>query len=57
MAYLSLGAFNRYVTVIVSTGRLDEDDMEDEEGYDLLTDLELSSEDRDRPSMGFGKSL
>lgn len=57
MAYLSLGAFNRYVTVNVSTGRLDEDAMEDEEGYDLLTDLELSSEDRDRPSMGFGKSL
>lgn len=57
MAYLSIAAFNRYVTVNVSTGRLDEDDMEDEEGYDLLTDLELSSEDRDRPSMGFGKSL
>lgn len=57
MAYLSLGAFNRYVTVNVSTGRLDEDDMEDEEGYDLLTDSELASEDRDRPSMGFGKSL
>ena len=55
MAYLSLSAFNRYVTV--STGRLDEDDMEDEEGYDLLTDLELADDDRDRPSMGFGKSL
>ena len=53
MAYLSLGAFNRYITVNVSTGRLDEDDMEDEEGYDLLTDLELTSEDYDRPSMGF----
>lgn len=57
MAYLSLGAFNRYVTVTVSAGRLDEDDMEDEERYDLLTDLELTSEDRDWPSMGFGKSL
>lgn len=57
MAYLSIGAFNRYVTVNVSTGRLDEDDMEDDEGYDLLTDLELSPEDRDRASMGFGKSL
>ena len=57
MAYLSLGAFNRYVTVNVSTGRLDEDDMEDEEGYDLLTDLELSDEDRNGPSMGFGKCL
>ena len=57
MAYLSLGAFNRYVTVNVSTGRLDEDDMEDDEGHDLLTDLELTDEDRDRPIMGFGKSL
>ena len=57
MAYLSLGAFNRYITVNVSTGRLDEDDMEDEEGYDLLTDLELTPEDRNGPSMGFGKYL
>lgn len=57
MAYLSLGAFNRYITVNVSTGRLDEDDMEDEEGYALLTDLELTSEDRDRPGMGFCKPL
>lgn len=57
MAYLSLGAFNRYVTVNVSTGRLDEDDREDDEGYDLLTDLELTTEDCNGPSMGFGKSL
>ena len=57
MAYLSIGAFNRYVTVNVSTGRLDEDDSEDDEGYDLLTDLELADDDRDRPSMGFGKGL
>ena len=57
MAYLSLGAFNRYVTVNVSTGRLDEDDMEDDEGYDLLTDLELTDDDHGSPSMGFGKSL
>ena len=57
MAYLSIGAFNRYITINASTGRLDEDDMEDDEGYDLLTDLELADDDRDRPSMGFGKSL
>ena len=57
MAYLSIAAFNRYINVNVSTGRLDEDDMEDEEGYDLLTDLELTSEDRDRPVMGFGTAL
>ena len=57
MAYLTLGAFNRYITVNVSIGRLDEDDMEDEEGYDLLTDLELTPEDRNGPSMGFGKGL
>ena len=57
MAYLTLGAFKRYITVNVSTGRLDEDDMEDEEGYDLLTDLELTPEDRNEPSMGFGKCL
>ena len=57
MAYLSIGAFNRYVTVNGSTGRLDEDDSEDDEGYDLLTDLELADDDRDRPSMGFCKPL
>ena len=57
MAYISVGAFNRYITINASTGRLDEDDMEDDEGYDLLTDLELADDDRDRPSMGFGKSL
>ena len=57
MAYLTLGAFNRYVTINVSTGRLDEDDMEDEEGYALLTDLELAPEDRNGPSMGFGKGI
>ena len=57
MAYLSIAAFNRYITINASTGRLDEDDMEDDEGYDLLTDLELADDDRDRPSMGFGKSL
>ena len=57
MAYMSLGAFNRYITINASTGRLDEDDSEDDEGYDLLTDLELADDDRDRPSMGFGKSL
>lgn len=57
MAYLSIGAFNRCITIIASTGRLDEDDSEDDEGYDLLTDLELADDDRDRPSMGFGKGL
>ena len=57
MAYMSLGAFNRYISINVSAGRLDEDDEEDEGGYDLLTDLELADDDRDRPSMGFGKSL
>ena len=57
MAYISVGAFNRYITINASTGRLDEDDMEDGEGYDLLTDLELADDDCDRPSMGFGKSL
>lgn len=57
MAYLSIAAFNRYINVNVSAGRLDEDDMEDDEGYDLLTDLELADDDHDRPSMGFGKSL
>ena len=57
MAYISVGAFNRYITITASTGRLDEDDMENDEGYDLLTDLELADDDRDWPSMGFGKSL
>lgn len=57
MAYISVGAFNHYINISVSTGRLDEDDMEDEEGYDLLTDLELTPEDRNGPSMGFGKGL
>ena len=57
MAYITVGAFNRYVTITASTGRLDEDDMEDDEGYDLLTDLELTDEDGSRPSMGFCKPL
>ena len=57
MAYMSLGAFNRYISINVSAGRLDEDDMEDDEGYDLLTDLELADDDRDRPVMGFGTAL
>ena len=57
MAYMSLGAFNYYISINVSAGRLDEDDSEDDEGYDLLTDLELADDDRDRPSMGFGKGL
>ena len=57
MAYMSLGAFNRYISINVSAGRLDEDDMEDDEGYDLLTDLELTDDDRDRPVMGFGTAL
>ena len=57
MAYLSLGAFNRYISINVSTGRLDEDDEEDGGGYDLLSDVEVADEDRDRPSMGFGKGL
>ena len=56
MAYMSLGAFNRYISINVSTGRLDEDE-EDEGGYDLLSDLELTDEDRDRPTMGFCKPL
>ena len=57
MAYITVGAFNRYVTITASSGRLDEDDMEDDEGYDLLTDLELAEEDRGRSSMGFCKPL
>ena len=57
MAYLSIAAFNRYINVNVSTGRLDEDDMEDDEGYDLLSDVEVADADRDRPVMGFGTAL
>lgn len=57
MAYLSLGAFNRYISINVSVGRLDEDDVEDGGGYDLLSDVEVADADRDRPSMGFCKPL
>ena len=57
MAYMSLGAFNRYISINVSAGRLDEDDEEDEGGYDLLSDVEVADVDRDRPSMGFCKPL
>ena len=57
MAYMSLAAFNRYITINVSTGRLDEDDEEDEGGYDLLSDVEVADVDRDRPVMGFGTAL
>lgn len=57
MAYISVGAFNRYITINASTGRLDEDDREDDEGYDLLSDVEVADADRDRSSMGFGKGL
>ena len=58
MAYVTVGAFNRYITITASTGRLDEDDMGDEdEVYDLLTDVELTDEERNGPSMGFGKHL
>ena len=57
MAYMSLGAFNRYITINVSAGRLDEDDEENDGGYDLLSDVELADADRDRPSMGFCKPL
>ena len=57
MAYMSLGAFNRYISINVSTGRLDEGDEEDEGGYDLLSDVGVADVDRDRPSMGFCKPL
>ena len=57
MAYMSLGAFNRYISINVSTGRLDEDDEEDAGGYDLLSDVEVADSDRDRPVMGFGTAL
>ena len=57
MAYMSLSAFNRYITINVSAGRLDEDDEEDEGGYDLLSDVEVADVDRDRPVMGFGTAL
>ena len=57
MAYMSLGAFNRYISINVSTGRLDEDDGEDKGGYDLLSDVEVADADRDRPVMGFGTAL
>ena len=57
MAYMSLGAFNRYITISVSAGRLDEDHEEDKGGYDLLSDVEVADADRDRPVMGFGTAL
>ena len=57
MAYMSLGAFNRYISINVSTGRLDEDDEEDDGSYDLLADVELTDEDGSRPTMGFCKRL
>ena len=57
MAYMSLGAFNRYISINVSTGRLDEDDEEDEGGYDLLSDVEVADVDHNRPVMGFGTAL
>ena len=57
MAYMSLGAFNGYISINVSTGRLDEDDEEDEGGYDLLSDVGVADADRDRPVMGFGTAL
>lgn len=57
MAYMSLGAFNRYFSINVSVGRLDEDDEEDEGGYDLLSDVGVADEDQGRPSMGFCKPL
>ena len=57
MAYMSLGAFNRYISIHVSAGRLDEDGEEDEGGYDLLSDVEVADAYRDRPVMGFGTDL
>ena len=57
MAYMSLAAFNRYISINVSTGRLDEDDEEDEGGYDLLSDVEVADGDCDRPVIGFGTDL
>ena len=59
MAYMSLGAFNRYITINVSAGRLDDDGEEDEGGYDLLSDVEAADANVDwaRPSMGFCKPL
>ena len=57
MAYMSLGAFNRYISINVSAGRLDEDDEEDEGGYDLLSNVGVADADRDRPVMGFGTAL
>ena len=57
MAYMSLGAFNRYISINVSVGRLDEDDEEDEGVYDLLSDVGVAGEDQGRPVMGFGTAL
>ncbi len=57
MAYMSLGAFNRYISINVSVGRLDEDDEGNEGGYDLLSDVGVADADRDRPVMGFGTAL
>ena len=57
MAYMSLGAFNRYISINVSTGRLDEDDEEGEGGYDLRPNVGVVDEDHDRPVMGFGTVL
>lgn len=53
MAHLTIGAFNHYITINASTGRLDDDDRESDADYDLITDSELTDEDYDRPSMGF----
>lgn len=57
MAYVTLGAFNRYITINVSAGRLDGDDEEVEGGYDLLSDVGVADGDWERPSMGFCKPL
>ena len=57
MAYMSLGAFNRYISINVSAGRLEEDDEEDVGGSDLLSDVEVADVDHDRPVMGFGTAL
>lgn len=57
MAYMSLGAFNWYISINVSAGRLDEDDEEGEGGYALLSDVGVADADRDRPVMGFGTAL
>lgn len=53
MAYLTIGAFNHYITISASTGRHDDDDRDDDADYALLTGTELADDDYDRPSMGF----